>query len=41
MYWLVDVNKTNEGAIFLIKNPRNQGVSQFQSGEELVNSVGL
>lgn len=23
-----------------IKNPRNQGVSRFQSGEELVNSVG-
>ena len=22
------------------KNPRNQGVSRFQSGEELVNSVG-
>ena len=24
----------------IIKNPRNQGVSRFQSGEELVNSVG-
>ena len=24
----------------LFKNPRNQGVSRFQSGEELVNSVG-
>ena len=23
-----------------VKNPRNQGVSRFQSGEELVNSVG-
>ena len=23
-----------------LKNPRNQGVSRFQSGEELVNSVG-
>ena len=22
------------------QNPRNQGVSRFQSGEELVNSVG-
>ena len=27
-------------AIEIIKNPRNQGVSRFQSGEELVNSVG-
>lgn len=26
--------------IFIFKNPRNQGVSRFQSGEELVNSVG-
>ena len=26
--------------LFTIKNPRNQGVSRFQSGEELVNSVG-
>ena len=23
-----------------IKNPRSQGVSRFQSGEELANSVG-
>ena len=26
--------------LYRIKNPRNQGVSRFQSGEELVNSVG-
>ena len=26
--------------ITALKNPRNQGVSRFQSGEELVNSVG-
>lgn len=24
----------------IFKNPRNQGVFRFQSGEELVNSVG-
>ena len=24
----------------MVKNPRSQGVSRFQSGEELVNSVG-
>ena len=30
----------NQPIAIAFKNPRNQGVSRFQSGEELVNSVG-
>ena len=32
--------KDNVSTLLIFKNPRNQGVSRFQSGEELVNSVG-
>ena len=35
-----DTNKIKLTQGEFIKNPRNQGVSRFQSGEELVNSVG-
>ena len=36
----VTVNKSIISTKETFKNPRNQGVSRFQSGEELVNSVG-
>ena len=35
-----DYDNPDSDLVDIFKNSRNQGVSRFQSGEELVNSVG-